>query len=74
MIIIVAIHSNEMWTKRPLLVTLAAVNNWGLSIMEVLLELVSELDELGLSRFVISSSLPEGEIVLILPYVVCVLR
>lgn len=67
MIIIVTIHSNEMWTKRPLLVTLAAVNSWGLSIMEVLLELVSELDELGLSRFVISSSLPEGEIVLILP-------
>lgn len=73
MIVIVAIHSNEMWTKRPLLVTLAAVNSWGLSIMEVLFE-VSELDELGLSRFVISSSPPEEEIVLVLPYVVCVLR
>lgn len=41
--------------------------------MEVLFE-VSELDELGLSRFVISSSPPEEEIVLVLPYVVCVLR
>lgn len=55
---IVTIHSNEMWTKRPLLVTLAAVNSCGLSIIEVILGLAPELDELVSSRFATLSSPP----------------